>query len=631
MAVTYRDTVYQLYTIGAVDPNNQHVWGFASAAERETFLSKHLSKTITDCIYWKLGDKVKINATGSSGYSFENSYYYDYIRITNRPGTAKEFKWYCFITGRKYLNLNCTELELQPDWVQTFYFNSNNTPFWNVQGYGVATTNLSILPPRGIGSEYPALARENLWEWYTDDTDCAIIVYSTIDLSATYTLSNNTFSMTYRFDPNTNPLSSTKILDEVVMGSFPYLIYNSDSSTRTMIVDSLFYDLNQSGQLGSITGIYSLPKVFAPRLPDETQYEAIIGLTYGLDPEYHHKWVPITIPLPSSFSKLNSVINPVLKGYDYTYISVSNMQGEEQIYHYEDFNGEPVLYITCTFSAGYPCLELLPGSNYKFGEVIQQQLFVMKQNTPPQGSMASDNYAIWQAQNRNSIQASIDAGQLTVANAKEAQSKTGGIASMLDSLFTKAGNSVQSMLPNLGLSEEMQNAITTGGYQGLNSLLSYGMLGSFGLEASYVYNQQVKVAQQAMKSIEAQFADKKYLPTTLAGSNAYGELMFLQQYGFTITVVGLSSQEYQDLDRINESSGHICKGLITCSRSRLRFDYCRMLEAKITNSPYNRPQFVNALMTKLFADGLYLWWVQTNGDIDTTNFAHPYAVSNTPL
>ena len=75
------------------------------------------------------------------------------------------------------------------DWVQTFYFNSNNSPWWAVQGYGIATTDLTILPPRGIGSEFPSLARRNLWEdrvtaSYPDDF--CFVVYSTINLTATW-------------------------------------------------------------------------------------------------------------------------------------------------------------------------------------------------------------------------------------------------------------------------------------------------------------------------------------------------------------------------------------------------------------------------------------------------------------
>lgn len=627
MAVSYRDTKYELYTIGAVDPMRKHTWGFHLASERETFLSKHLSKTITGCMFWKVDDTIKINASSQNGFSFENSYYYDYVRITNRPGTSQEFKWYCFIVARKYLNINCTELTVDVDWIQTFYFNSNNTPWWAVQGYGIATTDLNILPPRGIGSEFPSLARVNLWE----DRVCAdivgdnycFIVYSTIDLTATWYVQDDSFELTFTYPLDNGGVPSQFVIDGVPMGATPFLINPAgglDHLIGTFII--LNRELNEAGQIGAITGIYTVPKFF---FAEFTGYDAIKGLNqatvYG---------AAIDVPLASTLLNGSGIINPILKGYDYTYISVTNQVGEEIIYHYEDFDGAPVFHNYINFSAGYPVIVIYPGPNYKYGAVEQNGLFAMKQTSPVQGSLNLDNYMVWQAQNRNSIQASIDSSKLTLANAKEAQSKTGGIASALDKLFNKAGSSLKSMLPNLGLSEDMQNALTTSGYSTLNSLLKTGMLGSFGLEASYVYNQQVAVAQQGLKSVEAQFEDKKYMPNTIFGSNAFGDLMPLNQYGFVVTVV--TTDNAVDLDRINEATGHICKGLVTCRKSRYVFDYWRMLEPKITNSPYNRPQFVNAMMTTLFNDGVYFWWYNSNTqDIDTVNFAHPYAVSNNPV
>lgn len=624
MAVSYRDTQYELYTIGAVDPQRKHVWGFENASQRETFLTAHLSKTITGCMFWKVDDTIKINATNSTGFSFENSYYYDYVRITNRPGTSQEFKWYAFIVARKYLNLNCTELTVDVDWVQTFYFNSNNTPWWAVQGYGIATTDLSILPPRGIGSEFPSLARRNLWEQRITANrltgSYCFIIYSTVYIAATWRESDGTFYLDFDI-PIDDPSNILRVEDGIAMGSCPYIVYTDDNFRNNDILQSLNTQLNTSGQIGAITGIYTVPSAFFTPLSGNQAIRPVTSL-FNVDT------ITINVPAANTLLSGSNIINPILKGYDYTYLSISNQSGEEAIYHYEDFTGNPTFIVSINLGAGYPVMVITPGTNYKFGEVTQQGLFAMKQTSAIQGSLNLDNYAVWQAQNRNSIAASIDSAKLTVANAKEAQKKTGGIASMLDNMFNKAGSSLSSMLPNLGLSEEMTNALTTGGYSAMNSLLKTGMLGSFGLEASYVYNQQVKVAQQGLKSVEAQFEDKKYMPNTQYGSNAYGDLMHWDQYGFVVTVV--TTDNLVDLDRINESSGHICKGLVTCRRSRNVFDFWRMLEPKITNSPYNRPQFVNAMMTTLFNDGVYFWWYN-NGDIDTVNFAHPYAVTNTPL
>lgn len=619
----WRDTEYTLYHIGAVDPQNKHLWGFQTAAQRDTFLSSKVLQVIKGCKYWKQGDTIRVNCTSHDGYSFENSYIADYVKIVNRPRTRHQKIFYCFIVDRKYKNINCTELQLQIDWVQTYYFNADSTPFWSVGGYGVATTDLSVLPLRGMGSEYPSLAKRNLWEWKQNNNNIAFVVYSTIDLQANFV--DNTYeSLRYNNNFYEDPVVQGYIVDNVYMSAIPYIINCGNTDINSYALMSLNDDLNGSGQLGSVTGIYCMPAELSPITC--TGLEAIKPLPRS----YTKKSLTINVPDASTlFSNAGlSVINPILKGFDYTTIIVSNQTGEENTFKFEDFNGSPQFKLECSFAGGYPCLLCYP-VNYKFGANSQEELFAMKQTSPPNCTMNSDQYAIWQAQNQNSIDASIAASKLSIQNAKEAQSKSGGIATMLDSMFDKAGDALSSMLPNLGLSEEMQDALTTGGYSGLNALLSTGFLSSFGLEASYTYKQNVKVAEQALKSIEASYADKKYLPTTAAGSNAYGDLMMLQQYGFNISVVCPSEADLIDLDRINESSGHMCKGLVTCRQSRQIFDYWRMIEPKIKNNVYNRPQFVNAIMTSLFNDGIYLWWFSDDsGDIDTANFAHPYAVTN---
>jgi hypothetical protein len=619
----WRDTEYTLYHIGALDPQNKHIWGFETKAQRENFLNAHILQTIEGCKYWKQGETIKVNCTNGSGYSFENSYIADYVKIVNRPRTAKEKVYYCFVVDRKYKNINCTELMLQIDWIQTYYFNADETPFWAVSGYGVATTDYNVLPLRGMGSEFPSLAKQNLWEWKQNNDNIAFVVYSTIDLQANFEDDSYEF-LRYNNNFYDDPVVQGYIIDNVYMSSIPYIINCGSTAINSYALYRLNVDLNASGQLGSVTGIYCMPAELSPVTC--TGLEAIKPL-----PRNYTKSL-LTINIPSSSSLFSSagitVNNPILKGYDYTNIIVSNQTGEETVYKYEDFNGNPQFKIGCSFAGGYPCLIAYP-VNYKFGQNSQEELFAMKQTQPPNCTMNSDQYAIWQAQNRNSIDAAIASSKLSVQNAKEAQSKSGGIATMLDSMFEKAGDALSSMLPNLGLSEEMQDALTTGSYSGLNALLSTGFLSSFGLEASYTYKQNVKVAEQALKSVEAGFADKRYLPNTSTGSNAYGDLMQLNQYGFNISVVAPSNADLIDLDRINDSSGHICKGLVTCRRSRKWFDFWRMIEPKITNNVYNRPQFVNALLTSLFNDGLYLWWFDDDSQsMNEADFAHPYAVTN---
>ena len=188
------------------------------------------------------------------------------------------------------------------------------------------------------------------------------------------------------------------------------------------------------------------------------------------------------------------------------------------------------------------------------------------------------------------------------------------------------------MLGSMGMAlpEGASDALTTAGYSGLNSLLSMGFLQSFGLEASYVYDQQVNVAMQGLRNVEASFKDQRYLPPSAHGSNAYGDLLLMNQFGFMIIITAPDAANLAKLDLDMEANGHMVGLLATVGRTRTRFDYCRMLDAKIPNAPNERPYFVNQMMVKYFSDGLYLWWMNYDNQQDQL-FSHPYNTLNNPV
>ena len=627
-----RNTTYTFYRIGGVDPDYKHIWGFTSPSEREAFLNAHKVFEYTNNVYWRPVDHtIKTNFSSPALPSYERSYTIDYVKVTNRDGEGAEQIYYLFVVGRSYINLNLTEIVVAIDYIQTYYF-VGNTPFWSGSGYGVSSTDLSIYPPRGTGSEYPVTAYRNLWSANTsNNTNIGFVVYSTIEIGAT--IVDGEFTLDYDFADDDNPqiIPLADRCQKNLLASFPYIVKTGSTENNCRTLRYLNSKLNKGGQLASITGIYAVP---AGLLPDYNTADAasrVIGLYRLATAEI--QTFSITVPLSGTlFSDLGiTPRNNILKGYDYTKIVVSNMCGEEVEYHYEDFNGQPQFAYTLSLDSGYPVQIIYP-INYKYGESNISQMFAMKQTNPPQSSMSSDNYAIWQAQNRNSIQASLDASNLTLENAKEVRSKTGGIASALDNLFDSAKDSMTDMLGSMGLNlpEGSEDALTTAGYSGLNSLLSMGFLSSFGLEASYVYDQQVNVALQGIRNVEASFKDQSYLPTTVHGSNCYGDLLLLNQFGFMIIVTAPDNTNIATIDLDLECNGHICKLPVTVRKTRTKFDFWRVLDHNIPNAPEYRPYFVTQMMIKLFTDGLYLWWYN-NGDIDTTNFGHPYNLANVPI
>ncbi len=627
-----RNTTYEFYSIGAVDPDYKHVWGFASKAERETFLSAHLRKTITNNTYWRPVDHtIKANFTTPTAPSYETSYTYDYVRVTNRDDEAgAEQVYYLFVVDRSYININLTEIVVVPDYIQTYYF-VGNTPFWSCSGYCLSSNNLALMPPRGAGSEYPVTAYENIWRTVTSTRDnVGFIVYSTIQIGCTFDGDNYDWDHDFTDEDNPDILPFGDLAQYMYLGSFPYIVNAGSTASNCTHLRYLNEALNRAGQLASITGIYAVPAGLLPAFRvDPTS--RIIG-PYRFSTNLMETF---RITLPSADTLFTqrglNVINPVLKGYEYTKITVSNMSGEEVEYHYEDFTGQPQFAYTLSLDAGYPVQIMYP-INYKYGATPIEQMYAMKQTNPPQASLSSDNYAIWQAQNRNSIQASLEASKLTLANAQEVRSKTGGIASALDNLFDSAKSGITDMLGSMGMAlpEGASDALTTAGYSGLNSLLSMGFLQSFGLEASYVYDQQVNVAMQGLRNVEASFKDQSYLPPSAHGSNAYGDLLLMNQFGFMIIVTAPDSVNLAKLDLDMEANGHMVGLQAAVTRTRTRFDYCRLLDAKILNAPDERPYFVNQMMVKYFSDGVYLWWMNYDSQQEQL-FSHPYNTSNNPV
>ena len=76
-----RNTTYEFFSIGGVDPDFKHIWGFETEAERETFLLSHRKKVINSNTYWRPVDHtIKADFSNTAMPSYEASYTYDYVR-----------------------------------------------------------------------------------------------------------------------------------------------------------------------------------------------------------------------------------------------------------------------------------------------------------------------------------------------------------------------------------------------------------------------------------------------------------------------------------------------------------------------------------------------------------------------
>ncbi len=627
MPTATRNTTYDFYSIGSVDPTYKNIWGFTTRAEREAFLTNYHQKTISNVAYWKPGNPIRANFSTETQFSFESSFTYDYVKITNRSNDSNQVMvYYAFITEHTYLNANLTQLTLDIDWVQTFYWNES-TPWWNRYAYVAYTNNPHYRPMRGTASDLPIQARVSLWKWRQSvKSNFCYVIFSSVDLtttSITWLEDVNQYSINWAYLSQPNPKDASSVVDGMFMGTRPYLISCPNDWQTRKLMEALMGDLNAYGQIGSITGVYTVHKAFFNHSAVD-----IFDLTSG--PQPYNQTITVSVPDPDTlFSSLGiNVVDPTLKGYNNTYIEVCNHNGETVRYTYEDFTGAPTFLVTITLAAGYPVMTCIPGTNFLYGASELADLFVMKVANPLQCSLLVDNYLIWKAQNQNSIAAGIDAANLTVQNAKEAQSKSGGIATMLDKLFDDAGDALGGMFSGLGLSSDQLDALTSGAYGSINGLLSQGAMSSLGMQASYVYKQQTSVAEQALRNVQAQMQDMQYTPASLTGSNAYGDFVLYDQYGFTINVVGPYGDIAAKADMDLSVLGHLQNTGITITRGRQIWDYWRCYDPRLVSNPAIRPAFVVKLMVDIMSKGFNLWWPDANHTIPRNIFGRPWGTLN---
>lgn len=102
---TYRNSIY-----------------FASAADQYTYFSGHIvaGLTWTDCMYHRENSAIRVNAP------IESCEPINYVMFQNSAYSSKWF--YAFVLEHTYINANCTELKIQLDVLQTWYFDYQLMP-----------------------------------------------------------------------------------------------------------------------------------------------------------------------------------------------------------------------------------------------------------------------------------------------------------------------------------------------------------------------------------------------------------------------------------------------------------------------------------------------------------------------
>lgn len=622
-----RSTVYTLYKTGRIDPTLAHIWAFRSPSERYTWLNRKPSLEFTANKYWRVGNPIKIPV------SYETSFEYDYIRIINDSGTPQQREWYAFISARAYVSPSVTMLTLDVDYIQTYYF-TNQAPFWDASGFIVkATGNATMIPLPGTASDYP-VPQSTTVSFLYQTGDFAFLIYSTINPSTV---------------ASGSPTYAGMMTDGVYSAAAAYIIGGSNAGyALNTIVDQY----NNNGFTDAISAIYAIPAEYIVNT-------YLDGAVHAFTSEVFNDRT-ITIAKPAA----NYEYDYILSDYDYSYIVINNGQGETEVFHFYEFNGTPQFLLRLTITGGCPTLLCTP-SNLKYNALDAPQQRTMKITQAISCVFLNDTYKIWLAQTQNSRAAALEGANLAIAQAKEARDKSwayqfggiveraeqqardpltgaladtiGGIGEMFggnmgDTGVSSVGRNFSESNTGIGALDapvhtygsryrELQSGLKTG-----YDLMTRYMNHQLGIETRYTYDHAVANAQQSLNELVASWQDKARIPGTARGSNAYGDMALLRQYGFMFAVYSPAPEVYNTLDQMIAASGYSVHRYGVISDFHQVYDYYQVNSAKIPVNTAIRPEFVRKMMLDLLQRGVYFWYIK-DGDISPF-IGSPMGLSN---
>lgn len=633
-----RDTIYTLYKTGRTDPTRQNIWGFSSEEQRRAWLNSKSPTVFLNQKYWRVTSSIKIPVR------YEDSFDYDYVEIVNNSSSDKKRTWFCFITGRAYLNNNCTMLELDVDYVQTFYYSTvvdGVVPFWNISGFTSKST-MNVLPNRGEVSDYP-VPESTCMSFNWAQIGYGVVIYSSVDLT-------DLSSINYR----------TAIIDGQYTAAPPYIMLENVAS-----ITDLINRLNNLGITDAIAGMYLFPLNYIDVTLLTTSPQIATNASF-------YKELTYTVSKPMNCGGYVPE-NKVLLGYDYSYFTVNNGQGEVQTFHFEDFNGTPTFKSRISFASGCPTVFIYP-SNYIDSDQNNFRQRTMKITQAPACSYLNDSYRIWLAQTQNSRAASLNQAEAAVYQAKYARSQSFAYnygsyikeaeeyarpyaLGAMNTIYNTLSSPFQSLLgPSKSTtSNEFGGGKSAGSGAGidLNTMQKniqespYGISGiqnapeafasvydlatayinkQIGIETTYEYDFNVQNAQLNMNKLIAGWNDKSRIPATAVGSNAYGDACAYQQYGFMIAVFTPTAEYAEIIDKMLTASGHTINKHIFFTRSHQYFDFIAMPSPEIVSNINDRPEWVRKMFIGLLQSGVYIWHVK-DGDI-SDHFGIPYGLPN---
>lgn len=312
----------------------KHQLTFSNLQAQLSYFNSKIEKTFDNYTYIKHDNMIKV------GENIDNIINCNYLFYKNTGFTNKYY--FCFITNMEYINENCTAIYFTTDVFQTWQFDINYHPCFverehvNDDTIGLHTVEENL----NVGEVIEESETTDVS--YTNEYGYWIGIYSG------YTPTDNQSSGGKNYD-------GVSVLNNVYSG-LDLFLFKITSRADIFNIILFISRTNDDGKISDINNMFIIPSacINESRITQHTfPYDLGSGITltctyYTIPPNnddvvFNPTTFNTTITKRHSFTGFTPKNNKCFV-YPYNYLYVSNNQGSDNIFKYEDFSGSSCVF-----------------------------------------------------------------------------------------------------------------------------------------------------------------------------------------------------------------------------------------------------------------------------------------------
>lgn len=533
----------------------------------------------SDCQYSRRDGTLKVPT------HIDKLYNCNYLMFQNPFYSEKWF--YCFVTGQRYINDNCTELKIDTDVYSTWVSSATFKPSFVEREHTNDDTAGNNTVPEGLETgEIVSTVQYDL----TKDFKPEVIMAFTGDKIGSRKI--DTYGGTYNGIPSAIPFLLSKLF------------------TATALIDKV----NQDGQGDKIFTVFTIPHLAVKDLIETPGISDTIDQTGFYQMPNHQMQGERTIFEPFSqnpgdgiypgrdcfywndHTKIYIPRNKKLLTYPYTYLTFNPPNGSSKIYRFEDFIGRYVMFNAFCEINPNPTVLLTPIHYQHVDTNIQESCTV---NGYPTLSYKNDVFNTWLAQNSQLVNISTDRAKFDydVSTAHNNIAQQRETTNALTGLISSAVGGVASAITgNIG--GVINNVI--GGVSGvINS--GYNMQDLEWNQVSNAGNWMYDV-----RTINAQVEKQSMMPDTGSLSSSNATLLGYNLLGkATFKIMSIKREYVERIDKYFDMFGYQTNAVKRPNTTgRKNWNYVKTININITGKI---PQPDLNRLKSVFDNGVTIW------------------------